>query len=77
MFNLNDTFTLKTFCFSGSMYRLNGSSMFTRTDYFLCLDLKIRVCKLTKNSFFSAKSYVVGTQKNRLNETVLLSIQNI
>ena len=29
-------------------------------------------------SYFSTKqSYVVGTQKNRLNETVLLSTQNI
>ena len=27
-------------------------------------------------SYFSAKIYVVGTQKNRLKETVLLSIQN-
>ena len=26
-------------------------------------------------SYFSTKTYVVGTQKNRLNETVLLSIQ--
>ena len=26
-------------------------------------------------SFFSTKTYVVGTQKNRLNETVLLSTQ--
>ena len=34
---------------------------------------------VTKNyfSYFSTKTYVVGTQKNRLNETVLLSIQNI
>ena len=32
-----------------------------------------------KNNFFyfSANTYVVGTQKNRLNETVLLSTQNI
>ena len=30
-----------------------------------------------KFSYFSAKTYVVGTQKNRLNETVLLSKQNI
>ena len=30
-----------------------------------------------KYSYFSAKTYVVGTQKNRLNETVLLSTQNI
>ena len=27
--------------------------------------------------YFSTKTYVVGTQKNRLNETVLLSTQNI
>ena len=27
-------------------------------------------------SHFSTKTYVVGTQKNRLNETVLLSTQN-
>ena len=27
-------------------------------------------------SYFSTKTYVVGTQKNRLNETVLLSTQN-
>ena len=28
-------------------------------------------------SYFSTKTYDVGTQKNRLNETVLLSTQNI
>ena len=28
-------------------------------------------------SYFLTKTYVVGAQKNRLNETVLLSIQNI
>ena len=28
-------------------------------------------------SYFSTKTYVVGTQKNRLNETVLLSTQNM
>ena len=33
----------------------------------------------TKNifSYFSTKTYVVGTQKTRLNETVLLSSQNL
>ena len=30
-----------------------------------------------KISYFSTKTYVVCTQKNRLNETVLLSTQNI
>ena len=28
-------------------------------------------------SYFSTKTYVLGIQKNRLNETVLLSSQNI
>ena len=28
-------------------------------------------------TYFSTETYVVGTQKNRLNETVLLSTQNI
>ena len=27
--------------------------------------------------YFSTKTYVVGTQKNRLDETVILSTQNI
>ena len=31
---------------------------------------------MIKKSYFSTKTYVVGTQKNRLNETVLLSTQN-
>ena len=30
-----------------------------------------------KNSYFSTKTYVVGTQKNRLNEMVLLNTQNL
>ena len=30
-----------------------------------------------KFSYFSNKTYVVGTQKNRLNETVFLSTQNM
>ena len=39
--------------------------------------LQIRVC-IGKLFFFyfSSQTYVVGIQKNRLNETVLLSIQN-
>ena len=38
--------------------------------------LQIRVCdKLF--SYFSMETYVVGTQKNHLNEMVLLSTQNI
>ena len=34
---------------------------------------------VTKNSFsyFSTKTNVVGTQKNRLNETICLSVQNM
>ena len=38
--------------------------------------LVISVCT-KKIMFFSTKRYVVGTQKNRLNETVLLSTENI
>ena len=38
--------------------------------------LQIRVCIGKLFSLFSSKTYVVGTQKNRLNETVLLSTQN-
>ena len=32
---------------------------------------------ITKENYFSTKMYVVGTQKNRLNETVLLGTKNI
>ena len=39
--------------------------------------LKFRVFIRKLISYFSPKTYVVGTQKNRLNETVLLSTQNI
>ena len=38
--------------------------------------LQIRVCIGKLFSLFLFKTYVVGTQKNRLNETVLLSAQN-
>ena len=39
--------------------------------------LQIRLRNLNYFSYFSTKTYDVGTQKNRLNETVLLSTQNI
>ena len=35
---------------------------------------QIRVCNRKLFSYFSTKTYVVGTQKNRLDETVLLNI---
>ena len=38
-------------------------------------NLDISVIKI-KFSYFSTKTYAVDTQKNRFNETVLLSIQN-
>ena len=41
---------------------------------FVLSGLQIRVC--IGKLFFSPKTYVVGAQKNRLNETVLLSTQN-
>ena len=45
--------------------------MFIVTEY-----AALRVCT-KKNSYFSTKTYVVGTLKNSLIETVLLSTQNI
>ena len=39
------------------------------------LQLRVRTKKLFY--YFSTKTYVVDTQKNRLNETVILSAQNI
>ena len=41
-----------------------------------CTCLQIRVCIGTYFLYFSSKENVVVTQKNRLNETVLLSTQN-
>ena len=38
------------------------------------LQIRVRIGKLFL--YFSSKTYVVGTQKNRLNERVLLSTQN-
>ena len=40
-------------------------------------DLSQECVRKKKKSYFSTKTYVVGTQKNCLNETVLLSTQNI
>ena len=44
----------------------------------MCLPLSLFSCNFfyTKFSYFLANTYVVGTQKNYLNETVLLSNQN-
>ena len=42
------------------------------------IDMPLDMCIIkTEFSYFSAKTYVMGAQKNRLNETVLLSTQNI
>ena len=37
----------------------------------------VKVCNEKIVFLFLFKTYVVGTQKNRLNETILLSTQNI
>ena len=43
-----------------------------------CTMPSVRVHNKKKQfSYFSTKTYVVGTQKNCLNERILLSIQNI
>ena len=41
------------------------------------LSIKTQLSHDMKFSYISTKTYVVGTQKHRLNETVLLSTQNI
>ena len=41
-----------------------------------CTCLLIRVGNKWKLSYVTTKTYVVGTQKNRLNETILLSTHN-
>ena len=45
--------------------------------YFILRPLVMSAYQKKKISYFSAKTYIVGTQKNHLNETVLLSTQNI
>ena len=39
--------------------------------------LLVKSANIKYFSYFLTKTYVVGTQKNRLNKTVLLSTQNI
>ena len=41
------------------------------------IGLKLRERNENLISYFSTKTYVVGTQKNRLNETVLLSTKTL
>ena len=53
-------------------------SMVNENDLSRSQGLQIRVRNLKAFLFYlSTKTFVVDTQKNRLNETVLLSIQNI
>ena len=54
-------------------------STFLLTPYINGLCFEISPIIILENFFlyFSSKTYVVGTQKNHLNETVLLSTQNI
>ena len=48
-----------------------------KLDFKFDLGLQITVCIGKLFSLFLIQTYVVGTQKNHLNETVLLSTQNI
>ena len=52
----------------------NSPSFFSES---YCAGVSNKHCLLTFFIYFSPKTYVVGTQKNRLNEAVLLSTQNI
>ena len=53
-----------------------GSDQPAHTRLIVSLAIKL-VTEKIKFSYFSAKTYVVGTQKKRLNETVLLSTKKI
>ena len=69
------------FYLNNGCYFLKKIEMATRGNSFSWLKvvrpgLQIRVGTGKLFSYFSTKTYVVGTQKNRLNETVLLSTQN-
>ena len=48
-------------------------------DNVSCVQNSLQIRELNRNyfSYFSTKTYVVGTQKNHLNEMVLLSTRNI
>ena len=54
-----------------------SSSRYAQVSQKVQAGLSLRVCTRKIIFYFSTKTYVVGTQKNRLNETILLSTQNI
>ena len=65
-----------------SLFGLYSSGPFTQVSlqsqdkasfYTICLQIRVCSVKLCVFFLFSNKAYVVGTQKNSLNETVLLS----
>ena len=58
-----------------SMTVLYPNLCYNEVCYKETVGLQIRMC--TKKLFFLFLNQVVGTQKNRLDETVLLSTQNI
>ena len=56
---------------------LQALYLFLNLQRYATTGLKLRFCTKNKFSYFLTKTYVVGTQKNRLNEMVLLSTQNL
>ena len=75
MFIISNLVTLNT----ESLKTYSKSALFVETFFNQKLNDNqdfSKECVPKKNSYFSTKTYVVGTQKNRLNETVLLSTQN-
>ena len=63
-------------CFFGGVVVLIFSVLYIHDHTFPGRPLEKRAY-LKISSYFSTKTYVVGTQKNCLNETVLLNTQNI
>ena len=51
--------------------------MYIVATYCMITGLLVKSAQRNFFSYFSIKTCVVGTQNNRLNETVLLSTQNI
>ena len=74
MFKLMDK-EIITF-FAVNLLQVDHWLSFAYGDLFCASDVKECVIE-NCFSYLSTKTYVVGTQKNRLNETVLLSTQNI
>ena len=78
LFSLKTILVVKIFCWHNTAsFDTWISSVQDFGNFELFTGPQIRLCNWKLFSYFSTKTYVEGTQKNRLNETVLFSIQTI